>query len=97
MRVVFDGTSSGINEALWAPNFFLPSSRAASVLLTFSTWLADVDFGEMFHNFFVANRIRKYSGVDVYTPGRIASNPSDAGQERIMCRTLDAPVYGHAV
>ena len=65
VRVVFDGTSSGLNEALWAPNFFLPSSRAASVLLTFSTWLADVDFGEMFHNFFVANRIRKYSGVDV--------------------------------
>ena len=65
VRVVFDGTSSGLNEALWAPNFFLPSARAAALLITFSTWLADVDFGEMFHNFFVSNRIRKFSGVDV--------------------------------
>ena len=65
IRVVFDGTSSGLNDSLWAPNFYLPNSRAASVLLTFSTWMADVDFGEMFHNFFASNQIRKHAGVDV--------------------------------
>lgn len=65
VRVVFDGTSSGLNKALWAPKLFLPSARAAALLITFSTWLADLDFGEMFHTFFMANRIRKFSGVDV--------------------------------
>ena len=65
IRVLFDGTSSGLNNSLWAPNFYLPNSRSAALLLTFSTWMADVDFGEMFHNFFVANKIRKYSGVDI--------------------------------
>ena len=66
IRVVFDGTSSGLNNSLWAPNFYLPSSRSAALLLTFTSWwMADVDFGEMFHNFFVATKIRKYSGVDI--------------------------------
>ena len=65
IRVVFDGTSSGLNNALWAPNFYLPNSQSASLLLTFSSWMADVDFGEMFHNFFVAPKIRKYSGIDI--------------------------------
>ena len=65
IRVVFDGTSCGLNESLWSPNFFLPTSRNASELLSFDTWMADVDFGEFFHNFFADDRIRKHAGVDV--------------------------------
>ena len=63
MRVVFDGTSCGLNETLWAPNFFLPTSWNASELLTFDSWMADADFAEFFHNFFADERIRKHSGV----------------------------------
>jgi hypothetical protein len=65
IRVVFDGTSCGLNEALWSPNFFLPTSRNASELLSFDTWMADVDFGEFFHNFFADVKIRKHAGVNV--------------------------------
>jgi hypothetical protein len=65
IRVVFDGTSSGLNDALWCPNFYLPTSQAAVSILTFSTWMADADLGEMFHNFPMPGRIRKYSGVEV--------------------------------
>ena len=65
IRVVFDGTSSGLNETLWAPNFYLPTSRAASLLLTFTTWIADVDFGEMLHNFFIPAKMRKYAGINI--------------------------------
>lgn len=65
IRVVFDGTSSGLNECLWAPNFYLPTSRAAATILTFTTWMADADFGEMFHNFPMPERIRKSSGVEI--------------------------------
>ena len=70
IRVVFDGTSSGLNESLWAPNFFLPSARSASMCLSFQTWMADMDFGDFFHNFPMDRRIRPYSGVDL---GPIAS------------------------
>ncbi|KAI2511897.1 hypothetical protein MHU86_2413 [Fragilaria crotonensis] len=64
IRVVFDGTSCGLNEVLWSPNFFLPTSRNASELLSFDSWMADVDFGEFFHNFFSDERIRKHAGVN---------------------------------
>lgn len=65
IRVVFDGTSSGLNETLWAPNFFLPSARSASMTLSFATWMSDMDFGEMFHNFHMDPRIRPFAGVEL--------------------------------
>ena len=65
IRVVFDGTSCGLNETLWSPNFFLPTSRNAAELLSFETWMLDVDFAEFFHNFFADSRIRKHAGVDL--------------------------------
>ena len=65
IRVVFDGTSSGLNTTLWAPNFFLPSAKSAAMVMCFSTWMSDMDFGEMFHNFNLDPRIRPYSGVNV--------------------------------
>ena len=52
IRVVFDGTSCGLNEALWSPNFFPSTSRNAAELPSFDSWMADADFGEFFHNFF---------------------------------------------
>ena len=76
VRIVYDGTSCGLNDALWAPNFYLPSSKAAAILLTFSSWLADADFGEMFHNFFMDSKIRKHAGVDLSKLKRGLSNPT---------------------
>ena len=65
IRVVFDGTLCGLNDSLWSPNFYLPTSRNAAELLSFDSWMADADFGEFFHNFFAEDKIRKHSGVDV--------------------------------
>ncbi|KAI2498994.1 hypothetical protein MHU86_15498 [Fragilaria crotonensis] len=67
IRVVFDGTACGLNDTLWAPNFFLPSATSAAMLLTFGTWMADMDFGEMFHNFPMEERMRKHAGVKFET------------------------------
>ena len=64
VRIVFDGTSCGLNDALWSPNFFLPTSRNASELLSFDSLMADADFSEFFHNFFSDEMVRGYSGVD---------------------------------
>ena len=65
IRVVYGGTSSGLNDSLWSPNFFLPTARNSSELLSFESWMSDMDFGEFFHNFPMDYRIRKYSGVNV--------------------------------
>ena len=62
--IVFDGTSCGMNDALWSPNFFLPTSRNASELLSFESWMADADFSEFFQNFFADPKVTCYSGVD---------------------------------
>jgi hypothetical protein len=62
IHVVFDGTSCGLNESLWSPNFFLPTSKNAAELLSFDSWMADVDFGEFFHNFFADEIVRKHAG-----------------------------------
>lgn len=76
VRIVYDGTSCGLNDALWAPNFYLPSSKAAAILLTFSSWLADADYGEMFHNFFMDEKIRKHAGVDLSKLKHRSKTPS---------------------
>ena len=81
IRVVFDGTSSGLNETLWSPNFFLPSAKSASMCLSFDTWMADMDFGEFFHNFFMDPRIRPFSGVNLGSLGSLVpgQDQSDRG------------------
>jgi hypothetical protein len=65
IRVVYDGTLSGLNGSLWCPNFFLPSARHAGELLNYSSWMADMDFGEFFHNFHMDEKIQRHSGVDL--------------------------------
>jgi hypothetical protein len=48
IRVVFNGTlSCSLNDALWSPNFYLPTARTVGNILTLSTWMVDVDFGDM--------------------------------------------------
>ena len=74
IRVVFDGTSCGLNECLWSPNFFFPTAKNASELLGFETWMVDVYFGEFFHNFFMDGRIRCHAGVDTTTLSKSLTN-----------------------
>lgn len=65
IRVVFDGTLSGLNETLWAPNFYLPTAKAAALHISYSSWMSDMDCGEMFHNFFMDKRVRKCAGLQL--------------------------------
>jgi hypothetical protein len=56
-------------------------SRNAGELLSFDSWMADVDFGEFFHNFFADEKIRKHSGVEVsplspFLPALESGNPT---------------------
>ena len=48
IRLVYNGTSCGLNEAVWAPNFWLPTADKAIRQLCFSYWSVDLDLGECF-------------------------------------------------
>ena len=65
IRVVFNGTSCGLNDALHAPWFPLPTVESHLRSVVEGTWLADEDLGEMFYNFCLDQNVRAYTGVDM--------------------------------
>jgi hypothetical protein len=65
IRVVYDATQCGLNDALWAPNFFLPTVDSILRNASSATWFGDLDLGEMFLNYALDLDLRPYAGIDV--------------------------------
>jgi hypothetical protein len=65
IRIVFNGTASGLNDVLSAPWFFLPTTSTMTRTVDVGYWLGDNDFGEMFYNFWLHEDLQSLSGVDV--------------------------------
>ena len=65
IRLVYDGTKSGLNSCIFAPNFFLPSIDSMLMTVDVNSWFDDHDLGEMFLNYFLNKSLQKYSGVDL--------------------------------
>ena len=73
IRVVFNGTSSLLNAATFAPWFALPTIDSHLRMVEAGTMLADADVGEMFYNFMLDVKIQPYSALDLrkYFPSMI--------------------------
>ena len=65
IRMVYNGTSCGLNSVLWAPHFGLPTVRHTLRSLLPGYYQCDLDIGEMFLNFMLHEFLRQYSGVDI--------------------------------
>ena len=65
IRMVYDATQSGLNDALWAPNFQLPTADTLVRSIGPGAWMGDLDVGEMFLNFCLDPALRPYCGVDL--------------------------------
>ena len=65
VRMVYDGTKSGLNAVLFAPWFALASVDSMLRSVGPGYWSADNDYGEMFLNFWLHPELRKYCGVDL--------------------------------
>jgi len=65
IRMVYDGTQSGLNDVLWAPWFPLPTVNSHLRLVEPGTFMADNDVGECFHNWMLDKRVRKWCGIDL--------------------------------
>ena len=70
IRPVFNGKSSGINDAVWAPNFQLPTATSMVNILDYDFEVVDCDLGEMFLNFPLDPNMQLFSGVDL-TPYKL--------------------------
>jgi hypothetical protein len=49
--VVYNGASCGLNETVWAPNFWLPTPKSANRVLNYNYCGVDLELGEMVLNF----------------------------------------------
>ncbi len=65
IRLVYDGTKSGLNRAVWAPWFPLPTVEAHLRCVEPGSYMGDIDIGEMFLNFMLHPRIQQHAGVDL--------------------------------
>jgi len=65
IRMVYNGTSCGLNDVLWAPRFGLPTVKQPLRDLLAGYCQCDLDVGEQFLNFSLHMDLREYSGLDV--------------------------------
>jgi hypothetical protein len=65
IRMVYDATRCGLNDVVWAPNFYIPLVDAMLNVLDANSWMGDIDLGEMFLNFPLDVKIRPLVGVDL--------------------------------
>lgn len=65
IRMVYNGTSSGLNEAVWVPNYALPTIDSVLDCVSHDSFMGDLDLGDCFLNFPMDRKLRPYAGVDV--------------------------------
>ena len=65
IRMVYDGTRSGLNDAMFAPWFPLPTVEQLLRVVETESYMGDIDVGEMFLNFVMHKSLRIFCGVDV--------------------------------
>jgi hypothetical protein len=65
VRVVFDGTKSGLNAAIYAPTFSLPTVETLLPKLEVDAWQGDIDVGEQFYNYMLDPTVQQYCGIDI--------------------------------
>ena len=65
IRMVYDGTKSGLNQSLWSPWFRLPTAEALFEVVMPGYWCTDNDYGDFFLNFPMHEDLKTYCGVDL--------------------------------
>ena len=76
---VYNGTSCGLNEVLWAPRFGLPTVKQTLHALLPGYRQCNLDVGEQFPNYYLHEELCQYSGVDVQEVR--STDPADAAWE----------------
>ena len=69
-RIVFNGSSCGLNNATWSSNVWLPMAGTMVRLLHFNYAVVDIDLGEMFLNFPIHESLQDSVGIDLTPFGK---------------------------
>jgi hypothetical protein len=99
IRVVYNGASCGLNEAVWAPHFWLPTPKSATRVLNYNYCGVDLDLGEMFLNFPLPMLFRRLSGIglspikDLLGYSHISNNEFQLRWERCWMDFKPSPYY----
>ena len=64
-RIVYDATANKLNDAVWAPSFWLPTVDTLVRYVDANTWMMDRDIGDMFLNFPLDKRVWPYTGLNL--------------------------------
>ena len=80
IRMVYNVTSSGLNNAIWAPPFWLPTAASALRCMTFESFCVDLDLGEMFLNFPLDEDLRPFAGIDLTPVQEFLDDYKDSGR-----------------
>ncbi|KAL3786657.1 hypothetical protein ACHAW5_001375 [Stephanodiscus triporus] len=65
IRMVYNGTSCGLNDVLYAPHFGLPTVRTTLRAILPGFFQCDLDVQDQFLNYKLHRSLREHSGVDV--------------------------------
>ena len=65
IRMVYDATANGLNDAVWSPSFWLPTVESMLRAVTPTSFILDRDMGEQFHNFPLHPSVWPYTGLDL--------------------------------
>ena len=65
IRMVYDGTKSGLNSVMWAPWFPLPTASTLLRMVEQGTWMGDNDAGECFINWLLHEDVQRLCAVDI--------------------------------
>lgn len=90
IRIVYDMTKCGLNAPLWSPRFYLPTPDAVFDAIEYSSWMGDIDQGEMFLNYPADPELVSYLGVDVTEVVR--NTDWDNGSVRVWFRWTRWPM-----
>ena len=79
IRMVYDATANGLNDAVWVPTFWMPTVWSLIRTLDTDSWMTDRDIADMFLNFQLHPTIIPYAGVDL---GPLHEDEGDQGIPR---------------
>jgi hypothetical protein len=66
IRMVYNGTSCGLNNVLYSPHFGLPIVRETLRAILPGFYQCNLDLQDQFLNYKLHKSLRKYSGVDIH-------------------------------
>ena len=63
--MVYDATKSGLNKAVFAPWFVMPTVDTFLRSTVAGSYMTDCDVGELFLNFMLERSVRSHAGVNL--------------------------------